>query len=69
MNDWISINDKLPEFKNSCFSEDVLITDGSDIYIGSLCDNSAIEEPNSWMAHDHGVDKITHWMPLPELPK
>ncbi len=65
---WISVKERLPRVKEDGFSEDVYVTDGTDI-----------EKTQLMMAYDGmtgwgytGIGKITHWcerIPLPEPPK
>lgn len=74
---WVSVEDKLPERMTSrdsngakmidCCSKDVFGYDAS-YKIGRLvCYN---HESDMWESHDvYTIGKITHWMPIPELPK
>lgn len=74
MNKWISVKDKLPEKGDY---NDYLITDGEHCYVGhyrykaKAWDHSIL----GWiqgMYADTGETydiNITHWMPLPKLPK
>ena len=74
MNKWISVKDKLPEKGDY---NDYLITDGKHCYVGyyrhdaDAWDNSALGWIQGISADtDETYDiNITHWMPLPELPK
>jgi len=59
---WISVKDKLPD------DNDVLVTDGN------FTDLAIIRRTeNGWFWDVYGedveVDEITHWMPIPKLPK
>lgn len=63
--EWISVKDKLPKIKKYVF----ILFRGGSIYKGYLV-------ANGWLAHteydtDYKADfiSVTHWMPLPELPK
>lgn len=64
MNDWISVNDKLPENIRS-----VLVWDSvdNDVFTGYYC------KYNGWTVDGfYDVEyhfNVTHWMPLPEPPK
>ena len=68
---WINIKDKLPTDNYSShtdkYSEEVLITNYNDIFIG--CYN---RENDRWFCNEPAnpdcVDKITHWKPLPKNP-
>ena len=64
---WISVEDELPPKKNEYddLSNNVLATDGKEIYESVY--NHDFED---WFTHDMwGLDKITHWMPLPQPPE
>ena len=65
---WISVDDRLPEDSNDGFADAVLVTDGfvqhMAYFVGGewrFAESGEIKEP-IWY-------RITHWMPLPELPK
>lgn len=66
MNLWISVKEKTPEDY-----KDVLFTDGKTIFKG--CRASSIIDEDSdtvfYFSNERHVDKVTHWMPLPPLPK
>lgn len=60
--EWISVKDRLPEKKNEAYlcSLDSCFFPGSQyISIRAFCDNG------KWEANG----TVTHWMPLPEIPK
>ena len=66
--EWISVDDRLPEYSNDGFADAVLVTDGfvqhMAYFVGGewrFAESGEIKEP-MWY-------RITHWMPLPELPK
>ena len=66
--DWISVDDRLPEYSNDGFADAVLVTDGfvqhMAYFVGGewrFAESGEIKEP-MWY-------RITHWMPLPEPPK
>lgn len=64
---WISVEDELPPKKSEYddLSNNVLATDGKEIYESVY--NHDFED---WFTHDMwGLDKITHWMPLPQPPE
>lgn len=66
--EWISVDDRLPEYSNDGFADAVLVTNGfiqhMAYFVGGewrFAESGEIKEP-MWY-------RITHWMPLPELPK
>ena len=68
---WIDVNDKLPEGEwnenHPHLSEEVLITNNCSVNIGFFNRNNGlwyIDQP----ADQNWIDKITHWMPLPQNP-
>lgn len=64
---WISVEDRLPEDSDGW----VLMTDGKDWYKAPRAWMFRLSgEPGYWIPARHGAGaKITHWMPLPPLPK
>ena len=58
-NTWIKCSDRLPDLDDDGYSERVLALDSDEDIIFSWIVN------HDW---EFGED-ITHWMPLPELPK
>ncbi len=70
--EWISVKDRLPEF-----AEEVLVTDGKDYAVGNYrYDAKAWDSCNfGWLENRNsddcppGIKTVTHWMPLPKLPK
>lgn len=68
MSEWISVEDRLPEY-----DEEVLIFDGrisAAIYTprDNECDGFMGEGLDSY-GNAYFYDDVTHWMPLPEPPK
>lgn len=74
MNEWISVNDRLPNE-----TQDYLVVlNNEDIDI--LLFNSKNDPYQTWSSmlnkflfsdskgEWHSTDRVTHWMPLPELP-
>ena len=66
--EWISVDDRVPEDSNDGFADAVLVTDGfvqhMAYFVGGewrFAESGEIKEP-MWY-------RITHWMPLPEPPK
>ena len=66
--EWISVEDRLPEYSNDGFADAVLVTDG-------FVQHMAYFVEGEWRFAESGEIKepmwyrITHWMPLPERPK
>lgn len=59
---WVSVEDRLPEE-----SDDYLVcTEGTDMFICYY-----LKSENVWDMSDYPyiTEKISHWMPLPELPE
>ena len=68
VHEWISVDDRLPEYSNDGFADAVLVTDGfvqhMAYFVGRewrFAESGEIKEP-MWY-------RITHWMPLPNPPK
>lgn len=65
---WIKVEDQMPRA-----AEDILFTDGKEIYKGILETYEFGEDPvffneaDNWR-DDSWPEDITHWMPLPKLP-
>ena len=66
--EWISVKDGLPEYRNDGFADAVLVTDGvvqhMAYFVGGewrFAESGEIKEP-MWY-------RITHWMPLPLEPE
>lgn len=66
MNEWISVKNRIPEYNT-----EILIIDGEYIRIGDCWENHCAidDEPKQYFSSSDGYMKVTHWMPLPELPK
>jgi len=66
ISEWVSVKDKLPDIHNN-----VLITDGKNCYIGHLGnDKFSWFTDLEWNHHRNYICRsVTHWMPLPDLPK
>lgn len=60
------INERLPERHIEELSKSIMVTDGEYIDVGHYD-----YEHNVWETYGRYInsDKITHWMPLPSLPK
>ena len=66
--EWIPVDDRLPEYSNDGFADAMLVTDGfvqhMAYFVGGewrFAESGEIKEP-MWY-------RITHWMPLPKPPK
>ena len=57
--EWISVDDRLPE-KDEIV---IICTDKNFIYAGELIGDTWFLDNDSWTA------TVTHWMPLPQPPK
>lgn len=64
--EWISINDRLPEYKQECL---ILIDVGGNIERGKYIGNGIFEANWCTVKGKNQLYKVTHWMPLPKLPK
>lgn len=70
MTKWKPVSEQPVFQEHTQCSEYVLFTDGKDIFLGCLNDLSGIDMENEWVTSTgFGIDNVTHWMPLPELPK
>lgn len=70
MNNWISVENDLPEGTQviASYSDDVLCTDGVSIFIGFLARTP--NYPSTWYHRDEESHcRVTHWLPLPKIPK
>lgn len=69
-NQWISVDEALPE-KEQCVLVAVLDTIENEYNYGF----DAVTDSTEVVTDEHGfriwadTDRITHWMPIPELPK
>lgn len=65
---WISVKERLPEEH-----ENVLVAVKSPFFVTLLnideMEYDEVKEEKTWLLHERGDYKITHWMPLPEPPK
>jgi hypothetical protein len=69
MNEWIRVEDRLPDDL-----EEVMLVDATcEAYFIGIYSNKVV--PPTWESCEtgedieHGTFKITHWMPLPAPPK
>lgn len=67
---WIKVEDKRPK---PC--EDILFTDGEKVYKGWLETHEFGEnavfynDTHDVLNVEHWPEEVTHWMPLPDVPK
>lgn len=66
---WISVEEKMPELK-----ENILFLVGDIIFLGWLAEflhglGFMSDDNNSDKVTSFLVENVTHWMPIPELPK
>lgn len=81
---WISVEDRLPELHDESFETDdeiiyyeisdpVLVVYNYDDQIVAMYEKDKDEDGNyifeGWMANGDILHSVTHWMPLPHLPK
>jgi hypothetical protein len=64
--DWISINDKLPAEHEPVL---VLMTTEEDDHIKFNNMQVAYHSGNQWIGKDTGLREVSHWLPLPPVPK
>lgn len=65
MSEWISVDERLPEFGSR-----VQVFDGRSVDIGNYADKDEIYPSGFWNDGFGSIyEDITHWMPLPEPPK
>jgi hypothetical protein len=70
---WIPVSERLPEN-----NEDVLVTDGEYCAVGYYRPDAQAWDSDTfgWLENrilfedvEYGIGTVTHWMPLPEIPK
>ena len=68
MSDWISINNDMPKYKQKClicmpvcgdYKVEGGIYVGHGVWGGTWCSSRGLKQPY----------KVSHWMPMPELPE
>ena len=73
-NKWISVDDQVPpdgeNFYSNARSENVLVTDGDQIWVGYLIyDDSEFDPQWAMIGRDsYYIENVTHWASLPDLP-
>ena len=68
MSEWISVEDRLPDINERVFARGVFGFD-SGISYGVAELTYKCENHHAWNSDFRSVHDVTHWMPLPELPK
>ena len=71
---WISANDRLPDNKEYDWVLAQVVEDNGFMHIPTVMEyrqskNDWFEETYGWLSEHNGLFTVTHWMPLPELPK
>jgi len=67
MSEWISVKDRTPSEDSEQY---LLFTDSEQICYGRYYDANIHQDECLWKSEGPFFsDRITHWMPLPELPK
>lgn len=64
MNEWISVEERMP----NCDEERFLVTRFDYVTKTSFIDILWFEKGNWWNRRFQGDYAVTHWMPLPKLP-
>lgn len=76
VSDWIDVNEKTPavryEHNNLYVSQSVMVTDSE--YHGYYTGFGHINDNGEWVIYRADVDfmnpqKVTHWQPIPQLPR
>ena len=65
MNEWISVKDKFPNFDEEC----IVYTDDKNINVSRFYGFGTGFPDGIWEFYDGYYLDVTHWMPIPELPK
>ena len=64
MSGWISVDDRLPEFKQECLVAYKWYAD-THLMIGTFYDDKFVGKNY----HSNQINNVTHWQPLPETPQ
>ena len=72
--EWISVEDRLPDNKEHDWVLAQVVEDNGFMHIPRVMEyrqakNDWFEETYGWLSEYDGVFTVTHWMPLPPLPK
>ena len=66
--EWIKVSDGLPETDNNNLSKVVLAANDNGTIKTTRLDTE-YSKKGHWIGFDFSDSNVTHWMPLPELPK
>ena len=72
--EWISVNDRLPENKEHDWVLAQVVEDNGFMHIPKVMEyrqqrNDWFEETYGWLSEHNGAFTVTHWMPLPPVPE
>lgn len=72
--EWISVNDRLPDNKEHDWVLAQVAEDNGYMHIPKVMEyrqskNDWFEDTYGWISEHNGAFTVTHWMPLPEPPK
>ena len=72
--EWISVDDRLPDNKEHDWVLAQVVEDNGYMHIPRVMEyrqakDDWFEETYGWLSEHNGLFSVTHWMPLPELPK
>ena len=72
--EWISVKDRLPDNKEHDWVLAQVVEDNGYMHIPRVMEyrqlrNDWFEETYGWLSEHNGLFSVTHWMPLPHLPK
>ena len=71
---WIPVTERLPENKEHDWVLAQVVEDNGYMHIPKVMEyrqskNDWFEETYGWLSEHNGAFTVTHWMPMPELPK
>ena len=72
--EWISVDDRLPDNKEYDWVLAQVVEDNGFMHIPTVMEyrqskNDWFEETYGWLSDHNGAFTVTHWMPLPQPPK
>ena len=72
--EWISVNERLPDNKEYDWVLAQVVEDNGYMHIPRVMEyrqakDDWFEETYGWLSDHNGVFTVTHWMPLPKPPK
>ena len=72
--EWISVNERLPDNKEYDWVLAQVVEDNGYMHIPRVMEyrqakDDWFEETYGWLSEHNGVFTVTHWMPLPKPPK